>query len=189
MNDDPVSGGFLVVDENEVVGSRRLGISNVRWAGMPQDDKRSVLEHAVDAMKSIGIPAETRLEVPDARPGSLGLVLPILRLYLPVKELGKEFFGAVMAAAFVVSMGASPTVAASALAPESLRILVMKLRSLTKEELEVVRAVIMLAENDPSLPTSDRLSLELGWDAESTIKKLVNRLVLRSDGEAWRVEF
>jgi hypothetical protein len=179
---------WLILDVKALSTDVSIDMSAPTTDALPEEEEEAVVRAIVGALQNEGISAEIRSIVEPPPPGRLGLIVPTLRLYLPLKEAGREFFGALLAAAFASAMGAPPQVAAAVLAPETAAILVRRLKGLSKEELQIVRTVALLNRQLREPVTDAQLRTAIKRDVKGDTTRLAERGILRYVGGGWFID-
>lgn len=182
-------GRWLVLDVKGISNDALLGMSENPMHTLSNQQEEAIAEVIRAGLQEEGIAAEIRAEVPPAPPGVFRLIIPTLRLYLPLKDASREFYAAVISAAFAHGMGAPPSAVGAGLATGAVAIFARRVQGLDEQELQIVTTVSVLNRQLGGPITNAQLRSHLGRDVESNTLRLSEKGVLRYVEGGWVIDF
>lgn len=180
---------WLILDVKGIANDALLGLSRNATQTFSAQQEEAVTEVILAGIREAGITAELRREIPPGPPGTLRLIIPIVRLYLPLKDTSRDIYAAVINTAFAHAMGVPTNTLPAVLVPQTVAIFVQRLKGLDEAELQIVTTTSALNRQLDAPVTSAQLSSRLERDVESDARRLSERGVLRYVDGGWVVDF
>jgi hypothetical protein len=180
---------WLVLDVRGIANDALLRLSEDATQTVSGEQEEAITRVMVAGLQEEGIPAELHWEQPRARLDTMQLIVPVLRLYLPLKEVGRDFYAALIFAIFAYEIGAPPGALGKALVPSAIAALARRLKGLDREELEIVKTLSALRHQMGVPVTGAQLSSSVGRNVGPDLLRLSERSVIRSVEGGWVIDF
>jgi hypothetical protein len=181
---------WLVLDVSGIAREALPSLPGGTAELISRSQERAITDVIVEGLQNAGVAAQLRsITAPPSNRQTMGLVVPVLRLYLPLKDAGRDFYATLVGVVFAHEVGAPPEVLGAVLLPRAVEVLARRMKGLDSQELEVVRAISALSRQLGVPVTGAQLSSNLGRDAEPDLLRLSERNVIRSVEGGWVIDF
>ena len=166
---------WLVLDVKGIANDTLLGLSENTTRTFSEQQEQEITRVILAGLQEEGIAAKIRHIIPPSPPGMMSLIIPILRLYLPLKDTSRDIYAAVISAGFAHAMGVPTDALGVILAPQAVGIFIQRIKSLNEEDLQIATTLSALNRELGGPATSAQLSSRLGRDVEADALRLSGR--------------
>lgn len=180
---------WLVLDVKGIANDTLLDLPESTARTFSEQQERAITEIILAGLREEGIAAEIRQIIPSPPPGLLALLIPVLRLYLPLKDTSRDIYAAIIGTAFAHAIGVPTNALGAVLGPQAVAILIQRLKGLDEKDLQIVTTLSTLKRQLDAPVTDAQLSSHLGRNVESDTLRLSERGVLRYVNGGWVIDF